>query len=320
MKRVRNSVRLIALATMLCMLLSLGVFAAENGSVWITETDTDDGTAAFVITDTTVTDGVVQVHYDADKLTYQSVAVNEACVAMHAVNAAEPGVVRISWVAPNAFVPEGNEILLQVNFAGAADEDVTLEGTVTGAEITDASVVDTTELQKTVLEAQGLNEGDYTDETWAALEEAVAAAEAVLADPTATQEEVDAAAAALRTVIDALELAEPAAGDVDKTELHKTIGIAEGLKKGNYTEASWKAMEKALKAAKAALADEDAAQEEVDAAVAALKAAIAALELNKVADTGDNANLVLPVVLAVVCMSGIVAMVAVKAKSEGGKA
>ena len=96
MKRVRNSVRLIALAVMLCMLLSLGVFAAENGSVWITETDTDDGTVAFVITDTTVTDGVVEVRYDADKLTYQLVTVNEACVAMHAVNADEPGVVKIS--------------------------------------------------------------------------------------------------------------------------------------------------------------------------------------------------------------------------------
>ena len=320
MKRVRNSVRVIALATMLCMLLSLGVFAAENGSVWITETDTDDGTVAFVITDTTVTDGVVEVRYDADKLTYQLVTVNEACVAMHAVNADEPGVVKISWVAPNAFVPAGNEVLIQVNFAGTADENVTLEGSVTGAEVTKASPVDQTELRKAILETQGLNEADYTADTWAALEEALAAAEAVLADPTATQAEVDAAAAALWAAIDALELVEPVPGPVDKTELRKTIGIAEGLKKGNYTAASWKAMEKALKEAKAVLADEEATQDEVDAAAAALKAAIAALELNDAANTGDNADLVLPVALAVLCLSGIVAMVAFKPKYKGGKA
>ena len=223
-------------------------------------------------------------------------------------------------MAPNAFVPAGNEVLIQVNFAGTADEDVTLEGTVTGAEVSNASPVDQTELRKTILETQGLNEGDYTAETWAALREAVAAAEAVLADPSATQAEVDAATNALLAAIDALELVEPATGDVDKTELRKTIGIAEGLKKGNYTEASWKALAKALKEAKAVAADEDAAQAEVEAATAALKAAIAALELNNAANTGDNANLALPVALAVLCMSGIVAMVAFKPKYKGGKA
>ena len=318
MKRVKNSVRIIALATMLCMLLSLGVFAAENGSVWITETDTDDGTVAFVVTDAAVTDGLVAVNYDADKLTYQSVTVNETYVAMHAVNADEPGVVLISWVAPAAVAPEGNEMLIQVNFAGTSDEDVTLEGTVTGGEITEAPAVDKTELQKTVLEAKGLNEADYTAETWADLEEALAAAEAVLADPAATQEEVDAATAALRAAIDALELAEPAGGEVDKSELKKTVGIAEGLKKGNYTESSWKALEKALKEAKAVLADEDATQEEVDAATAALKAAIAGLKLVGPADTGDDTNLVVPIALAVLCVLGIAAMIVIKKK--GGKA
>lgn len=320
MKSVRKSVRVMALTLALCMLLAMGAFAAENGSVWITETDTDDGTVAFVITDTTVTDGVVAVNYDADKLTYQSVTVNETYVAMHAVNADEAGVVLISWVAPAAIQPEGNEVLIQVNFAGTSDEDVTLEGTVTGAEITEAPAVDKTELEKAVLEAQGLKEEAYTAETWADLEEALAAAEAVLADPAATQEEVDAATAALRAAIDALELANASTGDVDKSQLEKTIGIAEGLKKGNYTEGSWKALEKALKDAKAVLADEDATQEEVDAATAALKAAIAGLKLKGAADTGDNANLVMPIAAAVVCVVAIVTMVMVMNKKKEGKA
>lgn len=321
MKRVRNSVRVMALALVLCMMMTMGVFAAENGSVWITETDTEAGTAAVIITDATVTDGVVEVHYDADALTYQSVTVNETYVAMHAVNADEAGVVAISWVAPGEVAPEGYDWLIQVNFAGTSDEEVTLEGTLTGGEITEAPAVDKSELEKAVLEAQGLNEDTYTAETWADLEEALAAAEAVLADPAATQEEVDAATAALRAAIDALELAETSTGDVDKSELEKTIGIAEGLKKGNYTEGSWKALEEALKEAKAVLADEDATQEAVDAATAALKAAIAALELNKAADTGDDANLVLPITAAVVCVIAIAAIVVVMTKkNKGGKA
>ena len=316
MKRVRNSVRMLSLALVLCMVLAMGVFAAEPGSVWITETDTDNGTVAAIVTDTTVTDGVVEVAYDADKLTYQGVTAQDATVAMYAVNADEPGIVRISWVAPEAFTPAGNEWLLQVSFAGTSDEEVTLEGTVTGGEITEAPAVDKTELEKAVLEASGLKEDAYTAETWAGLEEALAAAEAVLADPAATQEEVDAAAAALRAAMDALELAEASTGDVDKSELEKTLGIAEGLKEGNYTKDSWKSLEKALKNAKAVMADEDATQAEVDAATAALKTAIAGLELSKVAATGDDADLLLPVLAAVVCTAGIAALVLLK-KKEG---
>ena len=312
MKRVRNSVRVIALAVMLCMMLTMGVFAAETGSVWITETDTDAGTAAVIITDTAVTDGVVTVTYDADKLTYQGVTANETYVAMHAVNADEAGVVAISWVAPGAVDPADTDWLIQVDFAGTSDTAASLAGSVTGAVI-----VDKTELEKAVLEAQGLNAEDYTAETWADLEEALAAAEAVLADPTPTQEEVDAAAAALRAAMDALELAEETTGAVDKSQLKKTVGVAEGLKKGNYTEASWKALEKALKEAKAVLADPDATQDEVDAATAALKAAIAALELNKAADTGDDANLVLPVVMAVCSIAAIGAVLVLMKKKEG---
>lgn len=319
MKRVKNSVRIIALAVMVCCLLTMGVFAAEDGSVWIAQTNTEDGTAAVVITDTAVTDGVVEVRYDAEALTYQGITVNETYVAMHAVNADEVGVVLVSWVAPGAVAVEGNEWLIQVEFAGTADEEITLEGDLTGGEIGAAPVVDKTELEKTVLEALGLTEGNYTPETWAALQEALAAYRAVLVDLTATQAEVDAATDALRAAIEALELAESFAGDADKAELAKTIDIAEGLKKGNYTEASWKALEKALKDAKAVLADADAKQEEVDAATAALKAAIAGLKLQGVADTGDDSDLVLPIVAAAVCVVAIMAILVVmmKKKKEG---
>lgn len=319
MKRVKNSVRIIALAVMVCCLLTMGVFAAEDGSVWVAQTTTENSTAAVVITDATVTDGVVEVRYDAEALTYQGVTVNETYVAMHAVNADEAGVVLVSWVAPGEVAVEGNEWLIQVDFAGTADDEITLEGDLTGGEIGEAPEVDKTELEKTVLEAEGLTEGNYTPATWAALQEALTAYQAVLADPTATQEEIDAANAALRAAIEALELAEGVAGETDKAELAKTIDVAEGLKKSNYTEASWKALEKALKNAKAVFADADATQEEVDDATAALKAAIAGLKLPGVADTGDDSDLVMPIVAAVVCVVAIVAIlfVMMKKKKEG---
>lgn len=319
MKRVKNSVRIIALAVMVCCLLTMGVFAAENGSVWIAETDTEGGTAAVVVTDAAVTDGVVAVRYDADALTYQSVTVNETHVAMHAVNADEAGVVLISWVAPAEVAVEGNEWLIQVDFAGTSEEAVTLEGALSGGEIGEAPEVDKTELEKTVLEALALTEGNYTAETWNALQEALAAYQAVLADPTATQAEVDAATAALRAAIEALELSGETAGDADKAELAKTVDIADGLKKGNYTEASWKALEKALNTAKAVLADADATQAEVDAATAALKAAISGLKLFGTVETGDDSDLVMPIVMAVVCVVAIAAILVVmmKKKKEG---
>lgn len=318
MKRVKNAVRVTALAVVLCMMLTMGVFAAENGSVWITETSDADSTVAAVITDATVTDGVVTVTYDAEALTYQKVTVNGDCVAMHAVNADEPGQVKISWVAPGAYEPDGNEWLIQVHFTGTSDKETGLEGTVTGGEIVDAPAApDKSELEKAVLAAEGLKEEDYTAETWAALEEVLEHAKAVLADPAATQEEIDAAAEALWEAIEALELAETGSGDVDKSQLKKAIALAEGLKKGNYTEASWKALEKALKSAKEVYEDADATQKEVDAATAALKAAIDGLKLDKPAKTGDDANLAVPVVLAVVSVAAIGAVLTVMKKKEG---
>ena len=53
--------------------------------------------------------------------------------------------------------------------------------------------------------AEALEGSDYTAESWAALQDALAAAKEVMADENATQDEVNAAAAALQAAIDALE-------------------------------------------------------------------------------------------------------------------
>ncbi len=75
---------------------------------------------------------------------------------------------------------------------------------ITG-ELAEAPEPDTTELEEAIDAVDELVVDDYTADSWAAVEEALEAAEAVLADPDATQDEIDAAVAALEAAIEALE-------------------------------------------------------------------------------------------------------------------
>ena len=61
--------------------------------------------------------------------------------------------------------------------------------------------VDTAALEEAIAAAEAVNTEDYTEETVTALEEALAAAKAVLEDTEATQEQVDAALEALNTAV-----------------------------------------------------------------------------------------------------------------------
>ncbi len=68
---------------------------------------------------------------------------------------------------------------------------------------------DTTALVDVVNKALALDEAQYSPETWANLQSAVAAAQGVLADTTATQDAVDAQTQAVQAAIDALQPATP---------------------------------------------------------------------------------------------------------------
>lgn len=135
MKRVKRAAHTLLLAVMLCMLLATAVFAATEGSVWL-DLSTEEGTGARIVTDTAVTDGVIQLTYDSGALTYEGVELDEAYVAMYAVNTDEDGLVKISWVAPEAYTVSGDEAeLIRVNFSGTAEAgSITLSGTVTDAD------------------------------------------------------------------------------------------------------------------------------------------------------------------------------------------
>lgn len=337
MKPVKKFVRVLAVALILCMMMATAVSAAEAGKVWlsVTQSASGEGTVALVITDTTVTDGLIKITYDSEKLTYQDVLVSSEYVAMHAVNAENPGEILISWVAPEAYEADGSAItLIEVRFEGA-DDALELTGAAHDAEgnLIAIGSVDTSALEEAVEDAKALKEEDYTAESWAALEEALEEAEDTLKDPTSTQEEVDAATENLKEAMDALEEKsedpttvpsepeEPSSAPeegVDTTELEKAIKKAESLKEKDYTPKSYKAMEAALKVAKSVLADEDATQEEVDAAADALNKAIKALvpSTGKNPGTGDDSQLVLVAAIGALALVGIIALAVIAGKNK----
>ena len=144
-------------------------------------------------------------------------------------------------------------------------------------------VADKSALQSMVDRINGLDEEAYTPESWAKLADPMKVAQAVLDNPTATQDEVNAAYEALvRAYLD-LRL------KPNKDLLEDLINKAEGLNSANYTKASFDGLTNALNEAKAVLNNPNASQVEVDNAKDVLAKAIAGLQANPSTSTVDNA-------------------------------
>ena len=139
------------------------------------------------------------------------------------------------------------------------------------------------ELKDTVKEATKLvgETEQYTEESLAALQAAIDAANKVVDNEKATQAEVDEALKAVKAAQKALvkkETPKPEA-PVKKDELKDTVKEATKLvgETEQYTEESLAALQAAIDAANKVVDNEKATQEEVDAAVKAVKAAQKAL-------------------------------------------
>lgn len=154
--------------------------------------------------------------------------------------------------------------------------------------------VNTEALEATIAKAEELKESDYTAESWKAMQTSLTSAKAAL-EAKESQEAVDAASASLQSSIDALKAATPAeteeetkddkkdeAEAVDTAALEKVIATAKGLKKNDYTAATWSTLQTALTNAEKAL-DAKESQKSVDEAAKTLQAAID--DLKKAADT-----------------------------------
>ncbi|WP_279160889.1 CotH kinase family protein [Thomasclavelia cocleata] len=125
---------------------------------------------------------------------------------------------------------------------------------------------DKAELQDLVDSTADLVEGNYTEESWSALQEALTNANTVLNDENAMQEEVDEAHDNLQAAIDGLEEVEV----VDKSLLEAMVNKVLGLEEDKYIASSWQAMLPELEAAQEVLGNEKATQAEVDEACDAL--------------------------------------------------
>ena len=193
-------------------------------------------------------------------------------------------------------------------YSGEKDATYTLQGTlVTQGTIAEAAelpaevtvkvgtgeeVVVNKETLRTVLEA--LEEKDlsgYTEESVNRLNEAKEAAQAVLNNEEADQEEVDAAVKALNDAVQGLvekPAPTPDPEPVQKESLTKLVEEITVIDTSSYTEESVAALQAALQTAEAVLADESADQAAVDQALAALQAAKEGLKVKDNSGKDDS--------------------------------
>ncbi len=163
-------------------------------------------------------------------------------------------------------------LTLPEGFAWADGVDGTLNISVVVQEKADKKEL-STQIERTKV----LNEDDYTPSSWAVMQEALAAAETLMAQEDASQTAVDAAAEALKNAIDALEKKD-SESEADKSALNELIIKAEGKTEAEYTEESWSVFAEKLAAAKAIAEKADATQTEVDQAKEELQAALDGLK------------------------------------------
>lgn len=181
-----------------------------------------------------------------------------------------------SWDKMMSELEESKELLASDNPLQSAVKEQTIHMT----EAIEALVkversVDTTEIEKAVAEAEGLKESDYTAESWAAYQAALANARTAL-EAKESQEAVDNATAALNAAKEKLVKADEQPVTVDTSSLEKAIADAKALKEADYTADSWKALQGVLTEAQKAL-DAKESQEAVDNATNSLNKAIKAL-------------------------------------------
>ena len=185
---------------------------------------------------------------------------------------------------------EGDTFEITVSATGYLPQSFTYTTKVAPA----PAEVNTEALKATIAKAEELKESDYTAESWKAMQTSLTSAKAAL-EAKESQEAVDAASASLQSSIDALKAATPAeteeetkddkkdeAEAVDTAALEKVIATVKGLKKNDYTAATWSTLQTALTNAEKAL-DAKESQKSVDEAAKTLQAAIDGLK--KAADT-----------------------------------
>ncbi len=136
-------------------------------------------------------------------------------------------------------------------------------------------VVDKASLEALIAQCGELNENDYTPASWAVLTDALAQANTVMENASATVEEVTNALNALTQAKDALTAV------ADFSKLEKAITDAEAVDTQGYTAESVAALQQAIINAKTVAANKNSTQEQVDQQIAALENAVNGLVVDK---------------------------------------
>lgn len=192
-----------------------------------------------------------------------------------------------------------------------------------------STLVNTAELEAKITEAQALVADQYTPDSFAAVTDAITAAQTVLSSSAASQQEVDNALNTLNTAIANLV---PVSTQADKTELQQLVTQINTIDLTLYTAESVSPLQTALSNAQAILDDPAATAQQIADAVSALNTARNQLvpvssgttpgvntdASNPAVHTGDTASVLLPAAAILLSLStGIFAIKRLKNRSQG---
>lgn len=205
MEQIKKTSCLLALVLLLSLCLAVPAFGEESAVMWVEVQKADDGVTVSICANTTVTDGQIELHYDYRTMTYCDMTVDSQYVLAHAANPEKQGAVQIAWVAPGDYSNDGTKhVLMQLRFAGDNVDGFYVSGyvfTPAAEKIAVAPPAGFDRLQAAMESAKALKADRYSEETFAKLQAALEAARAELADPTVTEERLE---AARQNVIDAV--------------------------------------------------------------------------------------------------------------------
>lgn len=212
---------------------------------------------------------------------------NEAIQAAEALKEAD--YTRDSWKAADvaAALAEAKAIEQDPETTPQADVDAAVQKLADAMEQL-VKKGDPKALDEAVKSAEALKAEDYTDSTWAALQAALAEANA-LDRGNADQAAVNTQTEKLVAAMDALVKA------ADKAALAEACAAAEAKDSGIYTQATYEPLQTALAEARTVLDNGDAAQQEVDKALENLNKALAGLiKIEKAEAEGYQVNAEIP--------------------------
>lgn len=149
-----------------------------------------------------------------------------------------------------------------------------------------ASAADKAALAAQVEEDLKIKNEGYTKQSWARFQEALAHAQSILNDDSATQQEIEAALLRLNEARAALQKIEGTM--TEKEQLEQALSHAQSIRNEHYTDDSWNAFQQALRDAKAVLADPDSDAQDYENALRALQDAIAELRVQQPDDAEDT--------------------------------